>query len=37
MDEFVLEPRVFRGIEGFDKPVDHASHPLRAAAPGMAG
>src|SRR5260370_38589813 len=37
MDEFVLKPREFRGIESFHQPVDHVPHPGDATAAGMVG
>src|SRR5229473_4857529 len=37
MDEFVLKPREFCGIESFHEPVDHVPHPGDAAGAGMIG
>src|SRR5260221_13207878 len=37
MDEFVLKPRKFCGIEGLYQPVDHVPHPGDAPATRMIG
>src|SRR6202022_3442858 len=37
MDEFVLKPREFCGIECFYQPVDHVPHPRDPAATAMIG
>src|ERR1700755_20703 len=37
MDEVVLEPREFGGIEGLHQPVDRAAYPRDTTAAGMVG